>query len=387
MLQQMTKNQSTITLDPFARRGVISTLTAIALLPIAVMCLFAINVAYMQLVRTELRRSTDAAARAGARTLSISQSEIDAVKKAKDVAKLNIVAGSPLSLKNSQIEVGSITPTNTNQRMVFSKGGTVLNAVRVNGERTSGSQDGSVTLLASGLLKTSQFEPSMSATAMQYDRDIVIVIDRSSSMAFAWDEAGNNVGSNVPRDSPPGWQFTSPWDYDCRWMDMVNAVKQFLLRLEDTRQSEIVSMASFESGPRSRLDVPLTDDYQQILDRLEHYTQGDHNRSSTNIGSGMEFALEGLADMSRRRPYAQPVMIVMTDGINKRGPSPMDLAQTAASRNILIYTITFSDEADTDLMSAVAAAGNGKHFHAITPDELTTAFEEVANTIPTILTD
>ena len=80
-------------------------------------------------------------------------------------------------------------------------------------------------------------------------------------------------------------------------------------------------------------------------------------------------------------------MVVMTDGVNKQGPDPIALANEAASRNILIYTITFSNEADIDLMSVVAAAGSGRHYHAITPEDLTEAFEEVARTIPTILTD
>ena len=282
------------------RRGVISVLTALLLLPIAVLCMFAINIAYMQLVRTELRRASDSAARAGARTLSVAQNATAAREMARTAASLNEVAGEPLQLRDQQVEIGSISPTNQGDRFLFNDGGTILNAVRVAGDRTSGSINGEVQLFASGLLQTSQFSPSLTATAMQYDRDIVIIADRSSSMAFAWDESGNNVGDRLPRDSPPGWGFTDPWDYDCRWIDLVVAVNGFLRQLEQTRQTEIVSMASFDNGSNSQLDVPLTADYQAIRDRFDHYTQRDHRRIGTNIGSGMEYALEGLADVSRR---------------------------------------------------------------------------------------
>lgn len=373
------------------RRGVLSVLTAIALVPIAILCMFAVNVAYMQLVRTELRRSSDAAARAGARTLSISQDSQLAIQKAKDVALLNPVAGTPLGLKDSEIQLGNVQPNSGGGRMRFSQGGAILNAMRVHGQRTQSSTDGPVNLFAAGLMGTTDFQPILSATAMQYDRDIALVIDRSSSMAFAWDEDTLNAGEfGQPRYAPAGFgasSYTDPWDYECRWINLANAVNVFLQRLQETRQSEIVSMSSFDSGPRSRLDVPLTSNYQAIRDRIDHYTQGDHYWCSTNIGSGMEFALDSLADMSLRRPFAQPVMVVLTDGFNKQGPSPLDIAQTAASRGIILYTISFSREAGTDLMEGIAAIGNGKHYLAITPAELTIAFEEIANTIPTLLSE
>ena len=56
------------------------------MLPLIAICLplfiiaaaFAVDVAYMQLARTELRTATDAAARAGAKTLSMSQNQTTA---------------------------------------------------------------------------------------------------------------------------------------------------------------------------------------------------------------------------------------------------------------------------------------------------------------------
>src|SRR2546430_6122874 len=80
------------------RRGAMMVLIAVCLPLCIIMAAFAINVAWMQLVRTELRTSTDAAARAGAKELSLAQSTSVARTAAKDAAKRNFVAGGPLLL-------------------------------------------------------------------------------------------------------------------------------------------------------------------------------------------------------------------------------------------------------------------------------------------------
>src|SRR4051812_49811727 len=85
------------------RRGAMMVLVAVCLPLCIIMAAFAINVAWMQLVRTELRTSTDAAARAGAKQLSLSQSTVVATAQAKDLAKRNPVAGGPAFVSGSAI--------------------------------------------------------------------------------------------------------------------------------------------------------------------------------------------------------------------------------------------------------------------------------------------
>ena len=48
------------------------------------MAAFAVDVAWMQLVRTELRTATDSAARAGAKELSLAQDQTAARQRAKE---------------------------------------------------------------------------------------------------------------------------------------------------------------------------------------------------------------------------------------------------------------------------------------------------------------
>src|SRR5829696_2167052 len=91
------------------RRGAMLVLIAVCLPLFVVMAAFALNVAWMQLVRTELRTSTDAAARAGAKELSLSQTTADARAAAKAAARRNLVAGDPLQLADGDIEFGIST--------------------------------------------------------------------------------------------------------------------------------------------------------------------------------------------------------------------------------------------------------------------------------------
>src|SRR3954468_13380242 len=94
----------TIKMRKDSRHGAMLVLVAVCLPLCIIMAAFAINVAWMQLVRTELRTSTDAAARAGGKELSLSQSVAVARTAAKDAAKRNFVAGGPLLLADSDVE-------------------------------------------------------------------------------------------------------------------------------------------------------------------------------------------------------------------------------------------------------------------------------------------
>src|SRR5262245_46575944 len=161
------------------RRAAMLVLIAVCLPLCIIMAAFAINVAWMQLVRTELRTSTDAAARAGAKQLSLSQSIAVARAEAKDLAKRNLVAGDPLLLADNDIEFGNSTQPAPSSRFNFIPGGKKPNAVRVTGQRTKGSLAGPVDLMFAGVFGVKQFQPKDSAVSTQLDRDICLVVDRS----------------------------------------------------------------------------------------------------------------------------------------------------------------------------------------------------------------
>jgi Ca-activated chloride channel homolog len=369
--------------DP--RRGAMMVLVAVCLPLCIIMAAFAINVAWMQLVRTELRTSTDAAARAGAKELSLAQSIAVARTAAKDAAKRNLVAGGPLLLADGDIEFGkSSQPTDTS-RFVFTAGGNTPNAVRVNGQRTKGSLSGPVNMFMANVFSIRQFEPKETATSTQLDRDICLVVDRSGSMMWTL-SGGSQLPSGAPDCGPPDPTRS-------RWGALNVALEAFLLELDKTGQDEHVALVSYSSNTTqcgftyriADINADLVSDYGIIRTVMKDLSSRPV-KGSTAISAGIDDGIKVMTGKNAR-PFAVKTMIVMTDGIHNLGPEPVLSARKAATKDIVIHTITFSDDADIKRMQDVAAATGGRHFHAPTAAALEAIFKEIASTLPVMLTN
>lgn len=364
-----------------SRRGAVLILVAISLPVILLMVAFAIDVAWMQLTRTELRTATDAASRAGSRVLGLTQNADQARAAAIDAASRNNVAGDPMIVAPGDVEIGVSTQASRNDRFQFTPGGTRLNAVKVDGRRTAGSAAGPVGLLLGNLLPVSTFEPTQSAISTQLDRDVCLVVDRSGSMMSIL--GGGNPG-NACNPALPG----------SRWAGLSRAVDAFLQELESTFPEEALGLVSYSSDvfgcngrlnfPRSLIHTRLSPDYVP--------TRAAMTRLNTNPIGGRTAITAGIDDGIRvltgpeRRPFAIPTMVLMTDGIHNLGPEPREGAARAAAADIIIYTVTFSEDADLARMREVADITGGRHFHADTAADLEAIFREIAQTLPVIVT-
>ncbi|TWU05640.1 von Willebrand factor type A domain protein [Stieleria varia] len=398
------------------------------LLPLlAILAAFAVNTAHMQLTRTELSIATDAAARAGGRAFSEYQ-EVDAAKQAVRVtAALNTVNGDPLRIReddgSNEIEFGRTQQYDGSEsRYHFikiptsdvSSGNIVASAIRVKGNRNAGSLSGRVPLIIPGLLDANDFETTQDSVAMQVDRDISLILDRSGSMAeldidFPWNKdpysssaiyAGYQAGL-LGRYYSNGWRYYynpgvdattyQQWAYEdyyglgeaphTPWQDLLLAVDAFLDVLEGTSQEEQVSLASYASY--GSLDTNLEKNHQIVRNTVMNLSP----TGATAIGRGMQEGIQALLDSSAR-PFAAKTMVVLTDGIHNTGVSPVSVAQGFMnSYNLTIHTVTFGEGADQNRMQQVAAIGGGKHYHAADGDQLVSIFEEIANNLPTILTE
>jgi Mg-chelatase subunit ChlD len=402
------------------RKGAVLPFFALLLPIIFLLCGLAINTAHLQLLKTEMKISTDAAAHAGGRAMSIFQNTQDAIDWAEFVASQNQVGGQPLQIDVQQYVdfgfsnrsgngIGRYSFSERNRAAVDS-GAAQANSIQVIGHRN-------IPLVIRAIPNISSVDVSARAVATQVDRDIALVLDRSGSMLEYKDQDAledeirndyynyrigyweavdairgpyrsfsRNVMNNLNGDMYEyAYDVRNRWwkgPRHSRWHQLDEAVDAFLDVLDDTDQEELVSVATFSSS--ARLDQALTLDYDPIRTMV-----GDTDPSgSTAIGQGIQEAVPSIMTAASARPFAAKTIVILTDGINNRNPNPVTVTQNLMQQyNITIHTVTFTSGADQTAMEDVADAGFGTHYHANTGNELIDIFEEIANNLPTILSE
>lgn len=321
-------------------------MVAVCMVVLFVAVTFAVDIARMHLTRSELRTATDAAARAGVESLARAENQEFATDAALAIARENLVAGVGLNLDPNNVFFGSASQ-GTDGRFTFTEGGDTINAVRVLGERTSGSPDGPVSLLFGPLLGTDTFSPTAASTAVRLDRDIALVLDKSGSMA-----------------------------QEGRFEALQNGVDVFLIQMEESVPDEHVSLTVYDTFPEKLVD--LTDNLPSIRNAFEDITPDGF----TGVGRALEVGIDSIQnDAGSRGSFALKSVVLMTDGRQNRGIDPLIVAQRAEELQIIVHTITFSEGANQDLMADVAETTGGLHIHADNDEQLLEAFETIAKTI------
>lgn len=140
------------------RRGATVVLIVILMPVLLLLSAFAVNLAYMELTRTEMTIATDAAARAGGREYTVSRSKASGMAKARVVAEANLVAGKPLRLGDNDFVFGKSYRTTATSRYDFTTDSATHNALTVFGRRTAGSPDGPVPLLMPNVFGIRDFQ-------------------------------------------------------------------------------------------------------------------------------------------------------------------------------------------------------------------------------------
>ncbi len=361
------------------RRGAVLMLMAV-LLPVIIMVAgFAINLSYMESVRTDIQIASDAASRAACREYSRTENVDLAKQKAIDIVAANSIAGKAITLRKNDIVFGASVRPDETSTYVFTADKSPFNAVRVNLD-SAASGGLVVPFKMSG--NSLSFKPAQTATATRAELDISLVVDRSGSMAYASDEVTSSVTN--PINAPPGWNFGDPVPDPSRWLEAVDAVKVFLKELTDSSANEQVALTTYNESAFD--DLQVTTDYALVMNALDTYTQS-FQVGGTNIGDGIGFGVNNLMSSPNRRDWAVRVLIVLTDGIHNWGPDPVGMTNYAVDNEVVVYTVTFAAEADQAKMQDVANVGGGKHYHATDSKSLKAVFTEIARNLPVLLTD
>ena len=195
--------------------------------------------------------------------------------------------------------------------------------------------------------------------------DIMLAVDNSTSMAA--------------EDLAPG--------------NRLAAAKEAVARFIKGRKNDRIGMVVFAGRGYTR--CPLTLDYDiltQLLGRVEMATQDE----GTAIGMGMVTALNRLRDSDAK----SRVMVVLTDGRNKRGEiDPSTAASLAATMGVKVYTIGVGTKGeapypiqdpffgkryfylkadiDDEALTAIAEQTGGRYFRATDRESLGRIFKEI----------
>jgi hypothetical protein len=370
------------------------------------MSLLSVDVATMQLARTELGAASDAAAKAGAEALLRTQSVNQAKSAAIEMGRLNRISGNPLQLETTDITIGRSTPQ-ADGSWTFASGSSRPNAVRVNAMMSRSSESGAVGLVFGKVFGSGAFEPTKVSTASVLEQEVCLSIDRSASMA--WDTSG------IDWSYPPGGDYDEPPHPTLsRWASLQRAVDSYLSAASATAIPPRVALVTWASNmgdpprdqpvgsllsildivvslllppnyPVSQIELRLVNSYNKIQDVLEW--RGDHPiLGSTNMASGIDKAVSVMT-ASDVRPLATRTIILMTDGQWNQGRDPVLSAQVARDQGIVIHVVTFLTAANAPDMDQIAAITGGRRIHATNEAELVSAFEELARTLPVVLTE
>lgn len=341
---------------------------------------FAVNLSYMELARTDLQIAADASARAAARTFARTNQTAPAIAAAQAATSRNPVVGKTLSLRSRDVLFGTATRSSASGRYVFSANRSPFNSVRVD---LNSASSGSLPLPFRVGIRNTNFAGRQRATATQAELDVVLVFDKSGSMAFGSDELA--LPGTIPKRAPKNWVFDSfPVPPQSRLSEAQTAVREFLSILQTSAQRENVALVTYNQ--KASEDIPLTRTYSQINGALASLNN-PFKKGGTNIGDGIHAGLDLLTKSPNKRDWAVRVMIVLTDGIHNMGHDPDDAAREAAENNVVIYTVTFATEADQGRMKKVAEIGLGKHYHAANGAALANNFREIAQNLPVLLTE
>lgn len=399
---------------PTSRAGVSAILIAVLLFVFVVFAAMTVDIAYMQLIRTQLRTATDSAAIAGAEALIRTGSRDQAILAAQDYARRHEVGGVPLEISEANVVFGRGSESRWGTYW-FREGATPANGMKVTGRLADGAATGPARLFFSRALGNGDFSTQLDATASAQRTEICLCIDRSYSMS--WDLRLTDT-ADYPDADHPGL-ITVPsipmaWRYyyspqhptGSRWSAVTVAVDIFLSRLGMSRHRPRVGLVTWAGGEYApdrynqlsfplkpvTVDVPLPQPgnyvwrYRRELVRKALARLGSGPLiGGTDTYRGLQAAIAQL-DGPRSSTYARKYIILLSDGENDSGKDVILAARDARNRGIEVHCINFMNT-ESNTLAIVARMTGGKLYIAEDVNQLRQAFQDLIQLLPVMLID
>lgn len=118
----------------------------------------------------------------------------------------------------------------------------------------------------------------------------------------------------------------------------VEAAKSVIASFVETRENDRTALVIFAEGALPQ--VPLTNDYKVVKEKVQNLEVGTIPPNGTNIGLGLGVGVASLKQSNAKTK----VIILLTDGSTPDTTSPISIAQLAKEMDIKIYTIGFGTE-------------------------------------------
>jgi len=132
-----------------------------------------------------------------------------------------------------------------------------------------------------------------------------------------------------------------------------------------------VGLVTFESYVE--LVCPLTRDVDTLKSGIDQLIAD----GGTAMGEAIKLA--GNLLIQEQMPGVGKAIIVLTDGQSNEGIEPIRATNDLSGNDIVVYTIGYGWDADTQTLKSVASISHGKYFFASTGQELIDAFSTIAS--------
>lgn len=294
-------SSAVISSQPRARRGSVLVLLAILIPVLLALASYAINITYIEAVQADVQIVTDVATQSAGRTFVRVGDRNAALLAAKEASARSPISGVVMPIEMADLEFGISLRTSSDTAYTFTPvaAGVEANAVRLTTRTLNESSPSVLSPIFPTMGVNVEIRPRRTAISTQSTMDVVLVIDRSGSMAFATDEVAAE-GVN-PAAAPPGWMFGDPVPPNSRWLDVVASVQAFNQSLIDSPQHEKLALSTYSTDTST--DQVLTFDYSNIINAL-NLTSLVFEAGGTAIGNGLLEGNAALNDSRVNREYA-----------------------------------------------------------------------------------